>query len=126
MSSSEQITVSLEDLRHVFDLAVDTPLLCSGSFDSDDVAVLRRLAELLHVDPEGVTPDEFIRDFPHKFRPYQRANRHISGTSDLRPETDEEFRERVGHGWGTCSAGSYFRRCHRPEDDPMHVRNVIK
>jgi len=68
--SDEKITISLEDARHLFDLAIDTPLLCSGSFETDDVVLLRKLAELIGVDPATATPSEFLRDFPHPFKPF--------------------------------------------------------
>lgn len=64
--ATAMVTIGFEDARHLFDLAVDTPLVCSGSFDTDDVNVLRRIAVLIGVDPNGITPDEFASQYPHR------------------------------------------------------------
>lgn len=132
--SDEKITISLDDARHLFDLAIDTPLLCSGSFETDDVAVLRKLAELIGVDPASATPDEFVYDFPHSFKPFNvnmernevrtgecHSYTFGGGTYELmRPETDEEVYARLGESLDRCGAGSYDRQCRRPADDPIH------
>lgn len=133
----------LDDLRRLFDLAVDTPLLCSGSFDTDDVNVLRRVAEALGVDPETITPDEFITQYEHRFKPRQ-VNRdrretgewrtpggtvveeHAPGTRYVsRPETDEEYFARLDDELSDlgCQAGTYERRCGRLAHDPKHRKN---
>lgn len=94
MEQNDRISVPLDDVRRLFDLAVDSPLMCSGSFETDDVRLLRRLAIQIGVDPESGTPDEFLRDYPHVFRSYTRDNK--------------------------CTAGTYGRRCNRPAGDPIH------
>lgn len=133
--SDEKITLSLDDARHLFDLAIDTPLLCSGSFETDDVAVLRKLAVLIKVDPAAATPDEFVYDFPHPFKPFSiNLERNQVPTGErrvpwpgaepypmLRPETDDEVYARLGESPDRCSAGSYSRRCRRPAADPIHT-----
>lgn len=123
--SDERITLSLEDARHLFDLAIDTPLLCSGSFETDHVVVLRKLAALINVDPATATPDDFVRDFPHTYKPF---NIHGEGgyvwdanaPDGRRPETDAEVYARLGENPDRCSAGGYDRRCRRPQTDPIH------
>ena len=122
-----KITISVEDARHLFDLAVDTPLVCSGSFETDDVALLRKLAQLIGVDPARATPDEFVRDFPHSFKPFnihveRNEVRDDSARSGIRWETDEEVYARLGETPDRCSAGGYSRRCMRPADDPIHAK----
>lgn len=138
--------VSLDDLRHLFDLAVDTPLVCSGSFDTDDVNVLRRIAVTLGLDPNSdkVTPEEFISQYPHPHeRRTVRAERPLlvgeyvdpDGTvhtlDDYRPgqryrqrqETHEEFTARVAEERAddTCQAGPGGRPCGKLPDDPIHT-----
>lgn len=138
--ADEQITVPSETLRHLFDLAVDTPLLCSGSFDSDDVDVLRRFAGVLGVDPAEITPDEFVAQFPHRFAPRQvraealavsewvkdsrvLAEHEFGARWVRRRETVEEQRDRMAEERAdeTCQAGPYDRRCGLLADDPKHL-----
>lgn len=109
--------VSVEDLKHLFDLAVDTPLVCSGSFDTDDVNLLRRIATLLGVDPNSITPDEFASQYPH---PYKK--RTVCAQM-LFNETPEQTRTRIAEERAdlTCQAGTYGRRCGKPADDPIHT-----
>lgn len=126
----ELITIRKEDLRHLFDLAVDTPLLCSGSFDTDDVNVIRMTAGLIGADPAAVTPAEFIRDYPHEFKPinWQLERDQIVGPapgtdhfSQHRLETEAEVMARLGQLPDACVAGSYNRQCGRPASDPKHA-----
>lgn len=129
------VTIRREDAQRLFDLAVDSPLVCSGSFETDDVVVLRRLAALIGVDPAIATPSEFLRDFPHPFKAFAvdiERNEVVDTTSPTihvfgvmchegtRMETDDEVYARLGEGPDRCSAGSYSRRCTRPAADPIH------
>jgi hypothetical protein len=118
--------VSAEDLKHLFDLAVDTPLVCSGSFDTDDVNLLRRIATLLGVDPNSITPDEFASQYPHPFkkRPVNPNPWPVSiDTLRWRKETPEEVAARNAKEEAdpACQVGSYDRRCGKPADDPIHT-----
>jgi len=133
-----------DDIRHLFDLAVDTPLVCSGSFDTDDVNVLRRVAALIGVDPndDRVTPTEFASQYPHPFKARrvdptprmvsrwhdQHMNKfydsHLSGrVYSPRPETPEETAARVAEERAdlTCHVGPGNRPCGKPADDPIHT-----
>lgn len=131
MSDKEMVTIPLETLRHLFDLAMDSPLMCSGNFDSDDVLVLRATAERIHVDPLTATPDEFVRDYPHPFRPrgWMHEREPVPAPRDrwgcnTRLETEEEVMARLGTIPDRCVAGTYGRRCGRPTGDPMHVESA--
>jgi hypothetical protein len=128
------VTIPLETLKHLFDLAVDTPLLCSGSFDTDDVNVLRETAERIGADPEAITPDEFITQYVHTFKPrpvntrpwpVQTGNPGPAGRG-YRQETPEETAARNAEERAdvSCQAGSYGRKCGLPEDDPKHRKEV--
>ena len=120
------IEIDEDDLRRLYDLATDSPLMCSGSFETDDVRVLRRLARKIGADLSVATPDEFVRDFPHAFndgilrRPMWRHQ--LRRPSASRAETPDEMAERVAgaHPSAECVAGSYNRRCMRPADHPIH------
>ena len=121
----EWVTVRFEDAQRIFDLAIDTPLVCSGSFETDDVRVLRAFAVTIGVDPAKATPEEFVRDFPHPFKPFNIGIEHDLVRDDaapggMRSETDAEVYARLGETPDRCSAGDYNRRCRRPADDPMH------
>jgi hypothetical protein len=133
--------ITLDDLKHLFDLAVDTPLVCSGSFDTDDVNVLRRVATMLGVDPNSITPDEFASQYPHphKRRPVNTNPWPVSLYVDAagvvhaepgpgrkfrtRLETSEETAARNAEEWAddTCQVGVYGRRCAKLPDDPIHT-----
>jgi hypothetical protein len=120
-----KIKLDLDDARRIFDLAVDSPLICSGSFETEDVVVLRRFAERIGVDPAKATPEEFVRDFPHTFRPFNvQIERNQVADPDpphgLRWETDDEVYARLGSSPDRCEAGAYSRRCARPSADPIH------
>lgn len=143
-----KITLSLDVARRLYDLATDSPLMCSGSFDSDDVAVLRQLAERIGVDPLSATPDEFVRDYPHPFKarqvwddrqwrmgwinfstglavdPPAGADPYLLGYRQAtRPETDEEWAQRLDEQRSDprCYAGTYGRECLCQADDPIHI-----
>lgn len=135
--TEQSVTLDREDAQRLFDLATDSPLLCSGSFESDDVVLLRKLAGLIGVDPAIATPTEFLRDFPHPFKPFMvEIERNEVGCGPLvqaqwmkpgfmvhsgrRYETDAEVYARLGESPDRCSAGDYNRRCTRPAADPIH------
>jgi hypothetical protein len=119
------IEMDEDDLRRLYDLATDSPLMCSGSFETDDVRVLRRLGRRIGADLSVATPDEFARDFPHAFNDgiFRRPmRRHQPGRGVDRLETPDETAERVAlaHPSAECLAGSYNRRCMRSADHPIH------
>lgn len=137
MSDHTPITLCLEDLRHLFDLATDSPLMCSGSFENIDVDLLRKIAILINVDPETVTPDQFIRDYPHTFEPkgvqmgYMRIDEGPSLYSKYlrnhRRETDEERTARLERSdWQNkpCAKGTGYRVCGRPMNHEIHTGNT--
>jgi hypothetical protein len=150
MTDTTPPPLSLDDLKHLFDLATDSPLACSGSFDSDDVGLLRKVAALIGVDPNSpdVTPDEFAANYPHphKRRPVvaemlqvgewvgpdgqvitheERLANAGDGRYHYRPrsETGGEAQARIAEerADGTCQVGPYGRRCGRLADDPIHT-----
>jgi hypothetical protein len=123
-----KIEIDEDDLRRLYDLATDSPLMCSGSFETDDVRVLRRLGRTIGADLSVATPDEFVRDFPHAFKPKnynseRRYERHNLTDFLLRPawETEAEVLARFGGQYpDECTAGTFSRRCMRPADHPIH------
>lgn len=124
-AAGDTVALSLDDARRLFDLATDSPLICSGSFETDDVMVLRRLAETIGVDPAKATPSEFVRDFPHPFEPFRvdierNELRDHRAPHGIRWETDDEVYARLGQHPDHCVAGDYNRRCRRQEGDPIH------
>lgn len=65
---SEPTPIPTEDLRALFDVAVGSMNFASGFLDTDEVNMLRRVAEALSVDPMEATPHEFRTQYPHAFR----------------------------------------------------------
>lgn len=128
------VTINGADLARLFDLATDSPLVCSGSFETDDVDLLRRIAVDLGTDPEDITPDEFITNYPHRFKPVRVAQSPIwlNGVThhlgagygtESRLETQAEFAARLAAGPpDTCQAGTYRRECGRPAADERHTK----
>jgi hypothetical protein len=141
VSKPKTSPITLEDLKHLFDLAVDTPLVCSGSFDTGDVDLLRRIAVMIGVDPNSITPDEFSSQYPHPFTPrgVQPNPMLVGGWAGpdgvmhddsgagrrlaMRPETVEERDARVAEERAdeTCQVGTYGRKCGRLAGDPKHT-----
>lgn len=111
------VTIRREDAQRLFDLATDSPLVCSGSFETDDVVVLRKLAALIGVDPAIATPDEFASQYPH-----QHKRRAVGGAMAY-GETGEQARARIARERAdqTCWVGTYGRRCGKLADDPIHA-----
>lgn len=123
-----KIEIEIEDLRRLYDLATDSPLMCSGSFETDDVRVLRRLALAIGANISVATPDEFVRDFPHAFKPttYRNERKFLGTQGDPfasgQWETEESALERLGGKYpDSCIAGSYgIRKCRREASHPIH------
>lgn len=133
MTDPDVTLLFTDDLKRLFDLATDSPLVCSGSFENDDVDLLRRLAVLIGVDPDGITPDEFITNYPHAFKsrpPFVALVRTLRVRDDASPfgsgiiyrdETHEEYAARRAESEAdACDAGVWGRRCGRPAADPKH------
>jgi hypothetical protein len=138
---TEPIPISRDDLRHLFDLAVDTPLVCSGSFDTEDVALLRRIAVALGTDPNTITPTEFANQYPHPYKRRGVYERRLTvggwGGADgvmyddsgpgrrwiSRVETPAERDARVAEEKAAdgCVVGMYSRPCGKPATDPIHI-----
>lgn len=66
----ETIAVPREELRALFDVAVNSKDFGSGFWDTDDTNAARRIAVALGVDPMEATPSEFRRQYKHTFDPY--------------------------------------------------------
>ncbi len=130
--TDEVISISKEDAQCIFDLALSMDGACSGYMETDDVKAMRRLAIALGIDPIEATPEEFVSQFPHKWKPGQpdvgayrgwvRLDRedteHANNISVRRPETDGEVIERVGPIPAYCIRGN--GRCGALESDPIH------
>lgn len=61
------VTLTHEDAQRIFDLALGMDQACSGYMESEDVALMRRLAEALGVDPAVATPWEYASQYPHDY-----------------------------------------------------------
>jgi len=63
------VYIRTEDLRALFDLAVNSMDFGSGFWDSEDVAVARKIAQSLGIDPMIGVPFGFRSNYRHKFKP---------------------------------------------------------
>jgi hypothetical protein len=59
--------VPTNDLKALFDIAVESMDFSSGFLDDDEVAVLRRIAVSIGVDPMLGTPSNYVKKYPHVF-----------------------------------------------------------
>lgn len=87
--SDETMTLPTEDVRQLFDLVVHSMDFGSGFLDSDDVTLLRRVAEHIGVDPMVATPSEFKRDYPHPFKRHKMWNGVFSDACDACGQREE-------------------------------------
>lgn len=147
MSDQPQLTeihlIAAVDLKHLFDLATDSLLVCSGNFDTDDVNLLRRIADAIGVEPESITPDEFLSQYPHRFRRRivppatvqmirTYATRRLPGW-DGNPDTEHMYRQATGRRQETADEvrarideakadpACQVIRCGKPKEDEIHV-----
>lgn len=65
-----KVRIELEDLKALFDVAVNSMDFGSGFLDTDEVNVLRRVAVVIGVDPMVGTPMDFRKRIAHPFTPY--------------------------------------------------------
>lgn len=130
------VTMPKEIAQILFDAAVGTMDFGSGMFDTEEVEALRSLAVLIGVDPIKGTPAEFVKHYPHAFKPMTDPH-VIERVFDI---VRYEWRERSALGlppgmvtvrnegarnidWVPCQAGAY-PYCQKPETDPIHVTSV--
>jgi hypothetical protein len=66
-------TLPTEDLKALFDIATNSLNFGSGFLDKDEIDLLRRVAEVLGVDPMQGTPSNDAKHYPHAFKPHDRA-----------------------------------------------------
>lgn len=119
--------IAIDDLRRLFNLAVDSPLICSGSFETDDVELLADIATRIGVDPwRTVTHGtEFESRYLHPFKPRRaHAEAHYvhhgpRGQMSSRLETEAEVQARLAEERAdlTCQVA----RCGRPREDAHHI-----
>jgi hypothetical protein len=96
-----RVSVDREDLQVLLDLAVNSLDFGSGFWENSDVPPVRRIAQVLGVDPAEVTPYEFQSGYPHAF----------------------VMREGLQVGELTDAERQYYadcRRCGKPEWHPAH------
>jgi hypothetical protein len=61
------VNIDEADLRALFDIATGSMDFGSGFLDSEEVVLLRRIAEMLGVDPMEGTPINFKASFAHEY-----------------------------------------------------------
>lgn len=63
--------IEKEDLQAVFDIAVNSMDFGSGFLSHEEVAILRKVAIMLDVDPKLATPENFRSSFSHPYIPVE-------------------------------------------------------
>lgn len=62
----EEVTIRRGDLRALLDVATGSMDFGSGFLDNEQVEVLRKVAEVLGVEPKVVTPSNFVCQYEGK------------------------------------------------------------
>lgn len=86
-----EITLYREDLRALFDIAVNALDFGSGMLDDAEVETLRRVAVVLGVDPLEATPRSHMKNYPHTYV----DTGYGYGYCDRCGRGDDEFPHRV-------------------------------
>lgn len=92
----DEIQIATEDLRALFDLAVNSLNFGSGFWGRDDTEVARRVAALLGVDPLVATPRDAARHYPHPFKASGTAQYQLDCCEHcLRPQEEHRWPDAV-------------------------------
>lgn len=114
-SEVEMVTLSKDSAQRVFDALAGSMDFGSGFLESDDVLALRELAQVIGVDPSIGTPNEFKKDFPHKFKEATFSRVNLAGRLGLLTQSVRYTPKGL-----VCGVGSYTRTCLRGIGDPIH------
>lgn len=131
------VTIPLATAQVVFDALVHSMDFGSGFLDTEEVDALRGLAVALGVDPATATPTEFVKQYPHAFKPMTDP-RTIERVFGL---VKNEWQDRSALGlppgfvlvredgkpeidFVPCLAGGY-PYCQKPETDPIHSEQAM-
>jgi hypothetical protein len=135
-SKVEMVTLSKDSAQRVFDALAGSMDFGSGFLESEDVLALRELAQVIGVDPSIGTPDEFKKDFPHKFKEATFNRESLAQRLGLLHQGVRITATGAPMTWNTidesrmpkglvCGVGSYSRTCLRGIGDPIHqVKDV--
>jgi len=127
--TDEQITIPKLTAQILFDELTSTLDFGSGFLDTEEVEALRGLAMALGVDPLKGTPAEFVKHYPHPFKPIE-DERMITRIYNLiepgdvtaqvvGPERTEEINAERRPTFVPCGAGAY-PYCQKSERNPIH------
>ena len=128
---TETVTIPLETAQRLFDALAGSMDFGSGFLESDDVEALRALAVAIGVDPAKGTPDEFAAQYPHPFdgeterlrvaQMFDALSQTVRYGQDAKPFTVNHIEDSKMPSYVPCNAGTYGRRCCKPEADPIHT-----
>lgn len=129
---SEQITIPKLTAQILFDAIAQSMDFGSGFLDTEEVEAMRGLAVALGIDPNKGTPSEFVKHYPHPFKPmtnpdmiervfgivrYEWRERNALGLPPGMVTIRDEGVRNID--WVPCQAGAYSY-CQKPESDPIH------
>ena len=127
--TDEQITLPKLTAQILFDALTTSMDFGSGFLDTGEVEALRGLAVALGVDPLKGTPAEFVKHYPHPFKPMTHPGMvaQVFGlieskdvlASIIGPEEVSRRNSERQPPFVPCLAGAY-PYCQKPESDPIH------
>jgi hypothetical protein len=107
--AAEEVTVPLDDLKAILDIATQSMDWSSGFLDHDEVATLRRIAVAAGVDPMEATPTEWRLQYSHDFKRQDK------------PVWWDTPRSRGDRGeWSTSTQYAQCQWCSAPDTDKVH------
>ena len=122
--SDETVTIPLETAQRLFDALATSMDFGSGFLETDDVKALRELAVLIGVDPLLGTPDTFVKDYPHPFKPMTDPLMIARVFDMTRSEWNgTQWVSVPGPGqppFVPCQRGAY-PYCQKDENHPLHA-----
>lgn len=128
--SDETITIPVDTARILFDALSTSMDFGSGFLDTEEVEALRALAVAIGVDPTKGTPEEFAAGYPHAFDGetdrtraaymFNALTQQVSVSVTGAPYTVNVVDNRAMPEFVPCKAGSWGRKCLKPEGDPIH------
>lgn len=91
---TKKVQIEVEELKATFDIAVHSMDFGSGFLDNEEVEHLRKVAEILGLDPMDATPRNFRKQYPHAFTPfpehYDRSRGHYNYCYTCQADEDHE------------------------------------
>ena len=106
------VTIPLETLQKLFDIAMSGAAASSGYMDNEEVEALRSLAPILGISEIEATPSSFRAQYAHEFKPRKFGNQIVL---DRAARGDADALNQIADYERQCDWG-----CYRGPQDKVH------